>query len=149
MDRGVNLREVRNTNTRASTRAMSRSTLGARTTYPEDDSMATSQEHAAPVLSNRLSSIAGATDSHVAWLRQATNARDAALRILQNRFKDDLEVATQLVSPTKPSAIELQAQYANKLMAAYLAESEKLFELMGRLVRAGLLRAPTSRVPPR
>ena len=111
--------------------------------------MATSQVYAAPVLSSRLSSIVGATDSDIAWLRQATNARDAALSILQNRFRDDLEVATQLVGPTKPSAIDLQAEYADRLMAAYLAESEKLFEVMAKLVRPGLLRSPTTGVPPR
>lgn len=111
--------------------------------------MATNREHPVPVLSSRLSSIAGATDAHAAWLCQATNARDAALRILQNRFRDDLEVATQLVGPTKPAAVALQTEYANKLMAAYLAESEKLFELMGKLVGAGPLRSSTTSAPPR
>jgi len=98
-----------------------------------------------PVLSSRLNSIADATEGHAAWLRHAINAREAALRMLQNRFREDLEVAAQLVGNTKPAAVELQEQYANKLMAAYLAESEQLFELMGKLARAGLLSTPPHR----
>ena len=105
--------------------------------------MARSQERAAPASSSALDSTAGATDDgKAACLRDAINAREAALRLLQNRFREDLEFAAQLVGHTKPAAVQLQEQYANELMKAYLAESEQLLDLMGKLGRAGLLMAP-------
>ena len=105
--------------------------------------MARSQERAAPTSSSPLDSTAGATDDgQDAWVRHATNAREAALRLLQNRFREDLEFAAQLVGHTKPAAVQLQEQYANELMKAYLAESEQLLDLMGKLGRARLLTAP-------
>jgi hypothetical protein len=106
--------------------------------------MARSQDRAAPTSSSALDSTAGATDDgKAACLRDAINAREAALRILQNRFREDLEFAAQLVGHTKPAAVQLQEQYANELMRAYLAESEQLLERMGNLTRDGLPIAPT------
>ena len=106
--------------------------------------MARSQDRAAPTSSSALDSTAGATDDgKAACLRDAISAREAALRILQNRFREDLEFAAQLVGHTKPAAVQLQEQYANELMRAYLAESEQLLERMSNLTRDGLPIAPT------
>jgi hypothetical protein len=81
----------------------------------------------------------GATYGHKAWLHQAIKAREAALHLLQDRFRNDLEAAAQLVGGSRPAAIESQAEYATKLKADYLAESEKLFDLMSQLARHGCL----------
>jgi hypothetical protein len=108
--------------------------------------MTRSEERAAPISSSPLDSIAGAIDDRqAAWLRHATGAREAILRILQNRFREDLEFAAQLVGHTKPVAVQYQEQYANELMKAYLAESEQLLERMGNLGQAGPLTAPAHR----
>jgi hypothetical protein len=79
-------------------------------------------------------------DVQAAWLYQAQKVRDEALRLLRERFKQDLELATQLLGSRKPDALAAGADYANKLAADYLAESEKLFGLMSKLVQLGDLR---------
>jgi hypothetical protein len=69
-------------------------------------------------------------DDGIAWLDQATKVRDEALRLLHDRFLKDLERATELVGPRKSTALALQAEYAEKLTADYLAESERQFKSM-------------------
>ena len=76
-------------------------------------------------------------EAHDAWLHQATKAREAALRLLLNRFTSDIEAARELFGGSKPADVERQAEYARKLTADYLAESEKLFELIAKLNRHG------------
>jgi hypothetical protein len=90
-------------------------------------------------------SIEGLVNDHSAWLRQATEVRDEALRLLRGRFTKDLESVAQLVGSRHPEALASKVEYADKLMADYLAKSEKLFELMGRLARDGGLHTPQSR----
>ena len=75
----------------------------------------------------------------VAWLNQATRARDAAFRLAHDRFIKDLDTAARLVDRTDPNAVALEMEYADKLTAEYLTESHKLFQLMSKLVQDGLL----------
>lgn len=82
---------------------------------------------------NKLSPMEGPVDDRAAWLRGATKERDEALRLLRHRFTKDLEAAAQLVGSRNPKAFASQVEYANKLTADYLTESDKLFTLMNRL----------------
>jgi hypothetical protein len=75
------------------------------------------------------------SEAHQLWLLQASKVREAALRLLLNRFISDIEAARELFGATKSSKLELQVEYARKLTADYLTESEKLFELVGSLTR--------------
>jgi hypothetical protein len=79
----------------------------------------------------------GPADDQAVWLEQAKKVRDQALRLLRERFAKDLESAEQVVGSTKPEALAREADYARKLIAQYLAESEKLFALTSRLLRKG------------
>ena len=74
-------------------------------------------------------------DDQTAWLDQAKRVRDQALRLMRERFAKDLESAAEIVGSTKPEVLAREAEYARKLTAEYLAESEKLFALMSRLAR--------------
>ena len=76
-----------------------------------------------------------AVDDQAAWLDQAKKVRDQALRLMRERFAKDLESAEQLVGSTKADALAREAEYARKLTAEYLAESERLFALSSRLAR--------------
>lgn len=71
----------------------------------------------------------------VAWLNQATRARDAALRLAHDRFIKDLDAAARLVDRT--DAVALAMEYADKLTAEYLTESHKLFQLTSKFVQDG------------
>jgi hypothetical protein len=76
-----------------------------------------------------------AADEYVAWLDQATKLRDKAFRILQDRFIKDVEA--ELVGPIDPETLALQTEFATTLTADYLAESDKMFELMRKLAQSG------------
>jgi hypothetical protein len=82
------------------------------------------------------------SEAHQLWQLQATKVREAALRLLLNRFASDIEAARELFAATKPAALELQVEYARKLTINYLMESEKLFKLVGNLIRP----TPDSRI---
>jgi hypothetical protein len=58
---------------------------------------------------------------------------------MHERFKKDLEDLRQLAGRRDMKALGSQAEYADKLTADYLLESERLFELMSRLGRDGVL----------
>jgi hypothetical protein len=75
-----------------------------------------------------LGSVESAADECAAWLDQATKLRDKAFRISQDRFVKELEA--ELVGAIDPDTLALQVESAAKLTADYLAESEKMFELM-------------------
>jgi len=66
----------------------------------------------------------------VAWLNQAAKVRDDAVRLLRDRFRADVEAATELALCDQASTLALRAD-ADKLIAEYLAESEKLVSPMG------------------
>jgi hypothetical protein len=58
---------------------------------------------------------------------------------MHERFKKDLEDLSQLAGSRDRKALASQAEYADKLTADYLLESETLFELMRRLAQDDLL----------
>ena len=98
-----------------------------------------SQGDGADTLNTRPQATDRVADDHAAWLVQATKVRDEALRLMHERFIKDLEDVTQLVGGNDPIAFRLQVEYADKLTAGYLAESERLFDLMNKLGEDGLL----------
>jgi len=67
-----------------------------------------------------------ATTNDVARLEQAASVRDDALRLLRDRFRADVEAATELALCDQATMLALRAD-ADKLIVEYLAESEKLF----------------------
>jgi hypothetical protein len=71
------------------------------------------------------------------WLAQATRVREAALRLMLERFGRDLTDVQELVGRSDQNAFASQIDYANKLTASYVAESERMFELISRLARDG------------
>src|SRR5215470_9841714 len=75
-----------------------------------------------------------------AWLRQALNTRDDALRLLRERFARDLEAAGELIGSTD-AALGSEAEYASKLLDEYLAASERLFAVAKELALQGRLRS--------
>jgi hypothetical protein len=86
-------------------------------------------------------SMGSVTNDYAAWLEQATKVRNKAFGFLQDRFIKDIDEAAQFVGRIDPNALALQMEYATKLTADYLAESERLFELMSRLAQNGRLEA--------
>src|SRR5207249_3050409 len=79
-------------------------------------------------------SIDAVTKTYTAWFNQASRLRDEALRFAQDRFTKDLEAATQLARCTNPTeAFAVEAEFASKMAADYLAEGQKIVELMGEL----------------
>ena len=88
-----------------------------------------------PVGAKRPPTPQSAVDDQTAWLDQAKRVRDQALRLMRERFAKDLESAAQVVGNTKPEALAREAEYARKLTAEYLAESDRLFALSSRLAR--------------
>jgi hypothetical protein len=97
-----------------------------------------SQIDGVTILSTRASMGTAAND-YAAWLDQATRARDKAFRCLQDRFIKDVGEAAQFAGCIDSNALARQMEYATKLTADYLAESEKMFELMSMLARSGWL----------
>ena len=80
-------------------------------------------------------------NDHAIWLAQAIKARDEALALMRQRFRKDLAEATELGSCNDPKTVSSQVEYANELTESYLAESERMFELMSKLAQEGLLDA--------
>jgi len=71
-----------------------------------------------------------ALDDYSLWLPQARRVRDEGLHLLRECFTKDLDSAAQLFGSRNPEALAFAAEYAAKLSADYLADSEKLFALM-------------------
>src|SRR5262245_28231607 len=72
----------------------------------------------------------GPTADFQAWQDQAQRARDAALRMMRERFARDLEESGLVLGGNNKSALAVRAEYADALTAAYLIESEKLFSML-------------------
>jgi hypothetical protein len=70
-------------------------------------------------------------------LDQATKVREMAFRLAHECVTSDVEPAAQLVGCNDPNALAFQAECVTKLTADYLAESERMFELMSKLVQGG------------
>jgi hypothetical protein len=83
-----------------------------------------------------LPSIEAVTKTYTAWFDKASRLRDEVMRFAQDRFTKDLEAATQLARCTNPSeALALEAEVATKIAADYLAEGQRIVELMGELAK--------------
>jgi hypothetical protein len=72
-----------------------------------------------------------------AWLAQAMRLRAEAFRLAQRHFLGDLGPAVQPKSGRIPTAATSRADYADKLTADYLVESEKMIDLMRTLAPRG------------
>ncbi len=71
------------------------------------------------------------TKTYSAWLSQANRLRDEALRFAQDQFTKELEAAAQLACCTTPTAaLAVEAEFASKMAADYLAESQKMVDLL-------------------
>lgn len=108
-------------------------------------SMAARQIDGAVTLNTHPESTDMVARDQVALLAQATKVRDEALRLLHERFSKDLKDVIQLVGCSAPDAFTLQVEYASELTANYLAESERMFDLMSKLARDGLLETRQNR----
>jgi hypothetical protein len=85
--------------------------------------------------------------AEAAWLRQARLVRDEAFGLLRDRIREDLEFAAQVLGGRNSAAFASEVEYASKLTAEYLAESERLFALMSTLVQNGQSRRTESGEP--
>lgn len=81
-------------------------------------------------------------DVRAAWLLQAIKVRNEALNLLHERIEEDLRSATQLFDGRSPDVLASEAEYASKVIADYLIESERLLALTNRLVHDGLSCVP-------
>src|SRR5258708_3157404 len=102
-------------------------------------SLEEAQGHRAATLNRSTQSTDKGTRDPGALLAQATRVRDEALRLMLDRFGRDLDDVTQLAGCGDPNAFSLLVEYADQLTAKYLDESERMFELMRKLARDGLL----------
>ncbi len=76
------------------------------------------------------------TKTYQAWLSQAKRMGDEAARFAQDRFEKELEVGARLARCASPTeAFTLQAEFVSKMAADYLAEGQKMAELMGEIVK--------------
>lgn len=105
----------------------------------QSNSKQASQVNGVASRNKRAQSTHTVANDQIAWLAQATKVRDEALRLMRERFSKDLEDVRLFVSCNAPNAFTLQVEYATKLTADYLAESERMFELISKLARDGLL----------
>ena len=81
-------------------------------------------------------SIEAVTKAYRAWINQGTRMRDETMRFAQERFTKELEAAVQLARCTNPTeAFAMQAEFVNKMAADYLAEGQKIVELMGEIAK--------------
>lgn len=81
-------------------------------------------------------SIDAVTKAYGVWFNQANKMRDEAVRFAQDRFAKELEAAVQLARCTNPTeAFTVQAEFASKMAADYLAEGQKMVELMGEIAK--------------
>lgn len=76
------------------------------------------------------------TRTYRTWFNQANRMRDEAMRFAQDRFEKELEAAVQFSRCTNATeAFTLQAEFANRMATDYLAEGQKMVELMGEMAK--------------
>jgi hypothetical protein len=81
-------------------------------------------------------SIEAVTETYKAWLGQASRLQDETIRFAQERFTKELEAAAQLVRCTSPmEAFAVQTEFAQRMAADYIAESQKMVELTGEIAK--------------
>jgi hypothetical protein len=92
--------------------------------------------HSKPTHANpaRDSSTDLVTKTYAAWLDQANKVNHEAFRFAHDRLTKDLEAAAHLARCSEPNeAFTLQVEFASKMAADYLAEGQKMLELVGQL----------------
>ena len=83
-----------------------------------------------------------ATRTYRAWLDQASRMRDETLRFAQERFTKELDAAVRLAACADTTEMfAVQAAFANDMAADYVAESQKMVELIGEMAM-GILPNP-------
>ena len=81
-------------------------------------------------------SIEAVTKACAAWFGQAKRMQDETLRFAQDRFEQELAAAVQLTKcRTANEALALQAKFANKMAEDYLAEGQRIADLMGEMAQ--------------
>lgn len=81
-------------------------------------------------------SIETVAKAYTAWLSQAKRMQDETMRFAHERFTKELDAAVQLARCTNPNeAFAVQAKFANKLAEDYMAEGQRIVELMGEIAK--------------
>jgi len=81
-------------------------------------------------------SIDAVANAYAAWFSQAKRMQEETMRFAQERFKKELAVAVQLSRCTNPNeALAVQTKFANKTAEDYLAEAQRIAELMGEMAK--------------
>ena len=81
-------------------------------------------------------SIDAVAKAYAAWFSQAKRMQDETMRFAQERLKKELAVAVQLTRCTNPNeALAVQAKFANTMAEDYLAEGQRIVEMMGRMAK--------------
>lgn len=81
-------------------------------------------------------SLEAVTKACAAWFGQAKKMQDETLRFAQDRFKEELAAAMQLTKCTTPNeALAVQAKFANKMAEDYLAEGQRIADLIGEMAQ--------------
>ena len=84
------------------------------------------------------------TRTYRAWFNQASRMHDETLRFAHERFTKELDAAVQLVGCTNPTeAFAVQVEFANNMAADYIAEGQKMVNLMSEIAR-GISMSPES-----
>ncbi len=90
----------------------------------------------AAIWSMSPSSMDVVTKAYTAWLDQANKLNDEAFRFAHDRLAKDLAAAAHLVRCSEPNeALALQMEFASKMAADYLAEGQKMLQLVGQLAK--------------
>ena len=69
-----------------------------------------------------------------AWFSQANRMRDETMRFAHERFTKELDAVVRLARCTNPNeALAVQADFANRTAEDYIAEGQKIVELVGEM----------------
>lgn len=95
---------------------------------------------AIPVRDAAIWSMSPSTDlvakAYTSWLNQANKVNHEAFRFAHQRLAKDLEAAAHLVHCSEPNeAFTLQMEFASKMAVDYLAEGQKILELVSQLAK--------------
>ncbi len=83
-----------------------------------------------------------------AWFNQANRMRDETMRFAHERFTKELDAVAQLARCTNPNeALAVQAEFANRMAEDYVAEGQKIVELMGKMAEEIAANPDTVRAP--
>lgn len=72
-------------------------------------------------------------NAYSAWLERASRLSEEAFRFAHYRVTKDIEVAAQLMRCNDANeALTLQTEFVNKLAADYVAESQRMLDLVSQ-----------------